>query len=68
MGEPWHPTQLGVHSRQNEAKAKDEYLSMDKWLNMAIEDSETLGRTPDTSGSEPRLIATARLLWNNSRT
>ena len=23
VGEPWHPTQLGNHSRQNRAKAKD---------------------------------------------
>ena len=44
MGEPWHPTQLGNHSRQNKAKAKDGLLTTDKWLLMDTT------RTPDTRG------------------
>ena len=41
VGEPWHPTQLGDHSRRNKAKAKDEVSIYGQWLNMATKDSKT---------------------------
>jgi len=62
VGEPWHPTQLGVTPRETHSKGKSKKDGMAIYGQMALTGQQghrTLSRTPDTSAVSLRLTVTS---------